>query len=152
MGQYGSGEGAQPFKTAADYDNWLKRASHFNIWADSAILYFRKGMASGYVLPKSLVLKMIPEMEAMVTIDPEKNLFYGPVRRLPSGFDSVLSSKLKNQYVALINEQIVPAYKKLGDFLKEGIFAKGKVKFRNQCPARQCNALQLFGQATDDYK
>src|SRR5262245_7110825 len=53
----GSGTGSQPFKTVADYNNWLNRASNFPAWADSAIVYFKKGIAEGYVLPKALVVK-----------------------------------------------------------------------------------------------
>ena len=74
MGQLGSGEGNQPFKTAKDYDDWLKRITAFGNWADSAIVYFNKGMASGYVLPKTLVTKIIPQMDAMVTTDATKSI------------------------------------------------------------------------------
>src|SRR5215475_862059 len=70
LGQFGSGTVVQPFKTVADYDNWLKRAGQFPIWVDSAIIYFRKGIKEGVVLPKALVVKMIPQMEAFVTSDP----------------------------------------------------------------------------------
>src|SRR5262249_47716018 len=52
LGQMGSGSGFQPFKTVQDYDNWIKRASAFSIWVDSAIIYFKKGIAAHYVLPK----------------------------------------------------------------------------------------------------
>ena len=43
MGQMGSGTGNQPFKTVKDYDDWLQRATAFSAWADSAIVYFKKG-------------------------------------------------------------------------------------------------------------
>ena len=67
MGQLGSGEGVQPFKTEKDYNDWLGRIKQFSIWADSAISQFRKGIKANYVLPKTLVVKMIPQMEAMTT-------------------------------------------------------------------------------------
>ncbi|MCW3107737.1 MAG: hypothetical protein JWQ09_2243, partial [Segetibacter sp.] len=62
LGQYGSGSGNQPFKTVKDYDDWLSRASKFSVWADSSIVYFKKGIAANYVLPGALVVKMVPEM------------------------------------------------------------------------------------------
>lgn len=34
LGQMGGGTGNQPFKTVADYDNWLQRATAFSAWAD----------------------------------------------------------------------------------------------------------------------
>ncbi|NJN34879.1 MAG: DUF885 domain-containing protein [Saprospiraceae bacterium] len=47
LGQMGSGEGAQPFKTVSDYDNWLKRMSYFPAWCDTAIANMQRGMKKG---------------------------------------------------------------------------------------------------------
>ncbi|HEV8286324.1 MAG TPA: DUF885 domain-containing protein [Chitinophagaceae bacterium] len=118
IGQFGSGTVIQPFKTVKDYENWLKRASRFSAWADSAIVYFRKGMAEGIVLPKTLVIKMIPQMEAFVTTDPTKSVFYGPITNMPASFDSVDKERLTAAYIKLINERLMPSYQKLADFLK----------------------------------
>ena len=79
LGKMGSGWGIQPFRTAEDYRNWIKRASQFQPWTDSAIVYFRKGLQNGYILPRCLVEKMIPEMQKMVTSDITKSIFYTPV-------------------------------------------------------------------------
>ncbi len=124
MGQFGSGDGAQPFKTMKDYEDWIKRATAFSVWADSAIVYFKKGIDSNIVLPHSLVVKMIPQMEDMVTTDPEKSLFYGPIKNIPSSIDSLGAVKIKEEYTKLINEQIVPSYKKLAEFLKNEYLPK----------------------------
>src|SRR6476620_3177545 len=77
MGQLGSGDGNQPFKTVQDYRNWLKRATVFGVWADTAIADFRKGMAAGIVLPKTLLVKIIPQLADMASTDTLKNVFYG---------------------------------------------------------------------------
>lgn len=126
MGQFGSGEGAQPFKTLKDYEDWAKRATAFSAWADSSIIYFRKGIAENYVLPHSLVVKMIPQMEAMATFDLEKSIFYGPVRKIPSGIDSANAKKIKEAYTRLIAEQIAPSYKKLADFFRNEYLPKAR--------------------------
>ena len=118
IAQFGSGTVVQPFKTVKDYDNWLRRAAAFSMWADSAIVYFRKGMAEGIVLPKALVIKMIPQMESFVTNDPAKSVFYGPITNLPASFDSADKRRLTDAYVKLINEKLVPSYQRLADFLK----------------------------------
>ncbi len=126
MGQMGSGDGVQPFKTVQDYDNWLKRAGAFSAWADSAIVYFRKGITSGYVLPKALVVKMIPQMEAMVTDSASKSLFYGPINKLPPAFSEADKKRLTDAFTTSIQTQLVPAYKKLGDFLKNEYLPKAR--------------------------
>ncbi len=118
MGQLGSGTGNQPFKTVKDYDDWLSRASRFSIWTDSSIAYFRKGIAANYVLPKALVEKMIPQMEAMQTTDATKSLYYGPVQKFPNGINDADKKRLTAAFSQMINQKLVPSYKKLGDFLK----------------------------------
>lgn len=65
----GLGKGIQPFKTVVDYKNWLKRIDGFTVWAGTAITNFDKGIASGIVLPRSLVIKMIPQMKAQTNPD-----------------------------------------------------------------------------------
>jgi uncharacterized protein (DUF885 family) len=126
LGQMGNGSGSQPFKTVQDYDNWIKRAGTFNVWADSAIVAFRKGIAANYVLPKALVVKMIPEMEAMQVSDATKSIFYGPIEKMPATFSDADKQRLTAAYIQLINEQIIPGYKKLGDFLMNEYLPKAR--------------------------
>ncbi|HEY6978564.1 MAG TPA: DUF885 domain-containing protein [Chitinophagaceae bacterium] len=126
LGQMGSGTGVQPFKTVKDYENWIKRATAFSAWADSAIIYFRKGIAANYVLPKTLVVKMVPQMEAMEVNDATKSIFYGPVSIMPKDFSDDDKKRLTDAYTKLINEQIIPAYKKLGNFLKNEYLPKAR--------------------------
>ncbi|MBN9298716.1 MAG: DUF885 domain-containing protein [Filimonas sp.] len=127
MGQLGSGDGFQPFKTVRDYDNWLKRMYGFKAWADSAIVYFNKGIAANYVLPKTLVVKMIPQMTAMVTDTASKSLFYGPVTKFPAGFSEADKKRLTDEYTKAIQTAIVPAYKELGDYFSNTYLAKARV-------------------------
>jgi uncharacterized protein (DUF885 family) len=118
FGQLGSGTGAQPFKTVKDYDNWLKRVSAFSLWADTAIGNFKKGIQAGIVFPHSIVVKMYPQMYSMIVTDPEKSLFYGPINKLPANFSATDKKRLTTAYNKAILTEIVPTYKKLGDFLK----------------------------------
>ncbi|MEN9684848.1 MAG: hypothetical protein RLZZ28_634 [Bacteroidota bacterium] len=119
FGQLGSGSVIQPFKTVTDYDNWLKRVAVFPAYVDSVITYFKKGIAAKYVLPKAAVLKMIPQMEAMVVTDPAKSLFYGPVTVMPADFSEADKKRLTEAYILAINTQITPSFKKLFDFLSD---------------------------------
>jgi uncharacterized protein (DUF885 family) len=118
MGQLGSGTSAQPFKTVKDYNDWLKRASAFSIWADTAISNFNKGIKAGVVLPKALVVKVIPELEGLAVADPTKSLFYGPITNLPKDFSDADKKQLTEAYKKAITNTITPTYKKLADYLK----------------------------------
>jgi uncharacterized protein (DUF885 family) len=118
LGQMGGGTGNQPFKTPADYDNWLQRAAAFSSWTDSAIVYFKKGIALNYILPKAAVVKMVPQMQAMVTDSAIKSLFYEPIKLIPANFSETDKKRITVAYINLIKQQIVPSYKKLALFLQ----------------------------------
>ncbi|UYZ63441.1 DUF885 domain-containing protein [Hymenobacter weizhouensis] len=126
LGQYGSGEGIQPFKTVQDYDNWLGRVKGFTVWTDTAIGNFRQGLRAGVVLPRALVQKMIPQLRAMETPDPTKNLFYGPINRLPEGVSAADKQRLAQAYQQAIRQELMPSYKKLADFLETEYLPKAR--------------------------
>ena len=117
MGQYAGGTSAQPFKTEKDYINFLKRMDIYSVWIDSAIVYMKKGIEKGVVLPKALTLKIIPQFAEMPTPNIEDNLFYSAVKLMPTTFSEDVKKDLAEKYTDEINEKLVPQYKKMADFL-----------------------------------
>jgi uncharacterized protein (DUF885 family) len=126
LGQMGSGSGIQPFVTVEDYDNWIKRAAAFGPWADSAILYFRKGLQNGYILPRCLVEKIIPQMQNMAMPDITKNTFYSPVKNIPASMDSGNKARVSANLSKVISDVLIPSYKKLADFLQNEYLPKSR--------------------------
>ncbi|AMJ68216.1 hypothetical protein AXW84_15190 [Hymenobacter sp. PAMC 26628] len=122
----GAGTGAQPFKTVPDYDHWLGRVHGFPGWADSAIANFRQGVKAGVVLPKALVEKIIPQLEALVVADPTKSLFYGPITTLPASFSEADKARLTTAYQQAIRTELTPTYQKLAQFLKTEYLPKAR--------------------------
>ncbi len=124
----GSGQGSQPFKTEKDYDDWMKRVEKFPEWMDTAIDNFREGMTNNYVLPKSLVAKMIPQMKAeeIVTGDYEKNIFFGPIKNFPKNFSSAQKEKYTTLYKDMIVKKIIPTYTKMANFLETEYLPKAR--------------------------
>ena len=118
MGVFGSNNGSQPFKTVKDYENWLKRISSFNVWVDTAIGNFNKGIIAGIVLPRALVIKTIPQLENLAQDDTSKSIFFNPIRNFPKGFTSMEKSELSLAYYQSITKGLIPAYKKLIMYLK----------------------------------
>lgn len=118
MGQFAGGTSAQPFKTEKDYDNFLKRMDKYAVWIDSAMVYMKKGMANGVVLPKTLTEKLIPQFEGMPTPKIEDNLFYSSIKLMPATFSEETKKDLTTKYTAIINKKLIPQYKKMTAFLK----------------------------------
>ena len=118
LGQFASGSSAQPFKTEKDYKNFLKRMDLFSVWMDSAMVYMKKGIDKGIVLPKALTVKVIPQFESMVTPNVEDNLFYSAVKSFPKGITPDQQDALKKEYAATIKEKLEPQFQKMTAFLK----------------------------------
>lgn len=126
MGQYGSGESAQPFKTVKDYNNWLQRIDGYTIWCDSAVENFRQGMATNYVLPKTLVVKMIDICNGLVSEDVTKSIFYGPIKNLPAAFSTADKDSITATYKGAIKDKLNVAHSKLSAFLKDEYLPKAR--------------------------
>ena len=118
MGQFAGGSSAQPFKTEKDYSNFLKRMDLYSVWIDSAMVYMKKGIAKKAVLPRSLTVKMIPQFDEMATPNIEDNLFYSAIKIMPDSFSDETKKELTIKYSAMINNKLIPQYKKMATFLK----------------------------------
>ncbi len=125
---YGSGEGSQPFNTEKDYEDWLKRMEKFPEWMTAATENFREGMTNKIVLPRKLVLKMIPQMKAeeIITSDFDKNIFSGPVKKFPKNFTAEQKEKFTKLYKDAVTKNIIPAYTKMGEFLEKEYLIKSR--------------------------
>jgi len=126
MAQLGSGASNHPFKTVKDYDNFLGRMAGFQVWTDTAIANMRRGMAAGYVLPKALTQKVIPQFAALLVTDPQKSIFYDPIRNLPADITGTEKNRLTQAYSQAIQEKVVPSYRKLHDFMQNEYLPKSR--------------------------
>jgi uncharacterized protein (DUF885 family) len=124
--QLGSGNGMQPFKTVKDYDDFLKRLDGLVQWTDQAIVNMRLGMQRGYTLPKVLVEKTLPQLQAHVVAQPEDSLYWGPITNLPADFPAADRERLTAAYRAAIETKVVPTYRKLHDFMRDEYLPKAR--------------------------
>jgi len=120
VGQLGSGNSAQPFETVKDYNNWIKRIAAFSTWTDTTISNMKKGVAIGMVLPKALVLKMIPQMEDLAGKDTAKNILFQPLNKIPASISGAERERIKHALLQALTAQLLPVYQRLADYLKNG--------------------------------
>lgn len=118
IGQFASGSSIQPFKTVKDYEDWLSRLNSYVEWCDTAVVNMRKGIHEGYVIPKVLVQKTIPQFAAMDHGPVEEHLYYSPIKNLPAEFGEEDKTRLTNAYKAIIETKIIPAHKNIRTFLE----------------------------------
>ncbi|PWL38197.1 DUF885 domain-containing protein [Flagellimonas aquimarina] len=126
MGQLASGSSAQPFNTVEDYEKWMKRVDGYLEWMSSAEEKMREGMEKGHVLPKSLIKKVLPQLESLTTEDMDTHLFYQPIKNLPDSFTEEEKTALTDAYGSMVKDKVIPAYQKLHDFMKDEYAQMGR--------------------------
>jgi len=119
VAQLGSGASVQPFKTVGDYDNWLSRLEDYLTFLDTCIEKMEEGIAQKIVLPKTIVLKMMPQLQAFINTPVDAHLFTSPIRNFPEDLSDVSQVKIKKEYYDFVSNQLIPKYKTLDTFLKE---------------------------------
>ncbi|WP_296144306.1 DUF885 family protein [uncultured Flavobacterium sp.] len=125
IGQFASGSSAQPFKTVKDYENWLERLTAFNDWVISAEAKMKEGVSKGYVLPKALTLKVIPQLKDLAKED-KSHLFYAPLNNFPKDFSTEEKKNITENYTKLITEKLVPSLKNLYNYVSTDYLAKSR--------------------------
>ena len=127
IGQYASGSSAQPFKTVEDYKNWLRRVDGYLTWMNSAQQRMEEGIKAGNVLPKSLIVKVLPQLKAMTNTNIKEHLFYSPIKNFPDSFSDKDKQELTELYTNNIKNRIIPAYSKLYDFMSTKYLDAGRL-------------------------
>ena len=117
--QLGSGTSAQPFKTVDDYDDWHARASRLPVLFDTAIANMRIGMDEGVVQPTALMEKTLPQLDTIIKDDASETLFWMPIKNMPDAIPAAERERITAEYRALIEGQLMPAYRELRTFVSE---------------------------------
>ncbi len=113
----GSGSGLHPFKTVKDYDDFLSRVDDFVMYIDQAIENMKEGAVQGIVQPRVLMLKALPQLELLITDDPEDSGFFTPIRNLPQDFSEDDRARLTDAYNDAITNKIMPTLARLNTFI-----------------------------------
>lgn len=126
ISQMASGSSLQPFKTVKDYDNWLKRVDGFVVWCDTAVVNMRRGIKSGYVLPASLIRKVIPQLADLGHGPVKEHLFYTPARNFPKAFSAEDKARLEKEYATMVEAKIISTFRKMQVFMEKEYLPAGR--------------------------
>ncbi len=126
VAQLAGGTSVHPFNTLKDYEDWLARLEDYLDFLDTSILQMRDGLEQELVLPKALIQKMIPQIEAFTQGPVEDHLFYSPILNLPEDLDLEQQDTLKKAYASFIAKRLIPKYQELFQFLEEEYLPKGR--------------------------
>lgn len=117
--QMGSGAFIHPFKTAQDYRNFISRAHGFSAWVDTAIANMREGMRMGFVQPRILMERVLPQLEALTKDEAAGNILFDPLKQLPASLDAEAKAQLAAGYRESLRTIALPAYARLHAFIRD---------------------------------
>ncbi len=126
LAQLGSGQSLQPFRTTKDYDDWLQRLTLAVPMFDGMVANMRVGMSKGVVQPRPVVEKVLPQLAALITPDPEQSIFWGPIKAFPDAVPVADRARITAEMRALISNKLTPAYQRLHNFVRDSYLPKAR--------------------------
>ena len=89
----------------------------------------REGVKAGIVQPRVLMEKVLPQLKANITDDPEKSIFWGPITNMPKDFSAADRDRLTAAFRTLISTQLTPAYQRLRAYIADEYLPKTRDTF-----------------------
>jgi uncharacterized protein (DUF885 family) len=126
LAQMGTGQSIQPFKTTKDYDDWLKRLAKSPPIFDGTIANMRAGLKAGVTQPRAVMDKVLPQLTALAVTDPEKSLFWGPIKNFPDAVPAADRERITARLRELLSTRVLPAYGRLLAFVRDEYTPKAR--------------------------
>jgi uncharacterized protein (DUF885 family) len=126
LAQMGTGQSIQPFRNTKDYDDWLKRLTLAVPVFDGTIANMRDGLKAGVTQPRAVMEKVLPQLQSLAVSDPEKSLFWGPIKNFPDTVPAADRERITAQMRQLLATKVLPAYARLLAFVRDEYTPKAR--------------------------
>lgn len=107
----------QPFSSLKEYRSYLSRLNDMPRYFDEQIDNMKSGLARGFTPPQIVLEGRDQGLKAVTEAsDVQATPFWGPFKNMPDNIPAAEQKKLKTEAAAIIQDKVVPAYKKALDF------------------------------------
>jgi uncharacterized protein (DUF885 family) len=117
-----------PFSTAQDYENYLSRLRQISRVFDQVTANLRQGMRDRLMPPRYLLEKVAPEADDVAGRGGEDSPFFKPLKEFPSAVPTAEQKRLRDATLAVISDQIVPAYQRFATFMRNEYAPHGRTE------------------------
>lgn len=108
----------RPFRTLADYENWIKQMRDIPRYFSEQIGQMRAGLKRGFTPPRVTLEGRDASITAVSDARPEESLFYTPFQKM-TGVAPEKQIALRAEAVNVIRDTVQPAYRTLLKFMRE---------------------------------
>ena len=113
---------AQPMKTAQDAENYLVRLKTLPAYFAEREANLREGLAEGRVAARMPVVRLIDQLDGLISTPAEKSPFAQAADRLPPD----LKARYGPRILEAVSTHVVPSYAEYRRFLKEEYLPKAR--------------------------
>ncbi len=113
-----------PVDTAAQARQILARMAAFPRRVAQELVLLREGMALGWVPPKTVLERVLPQLDEQLDIALDKSPFFEPFTRLASDIPAAEQQALRQQARLAIEAQVLPALRRLRRFVADEYLPK----------------------------
>ena len=126
---YASMQHTMPFKTARDYENYIARLHKLPHLFDQIAEDMRLGIKDQLVQPQYLLEKIVAQAQGIGEKQGEASPFAKPLTKMPAEIAPQDQARIRSALLAVINNEVNPAYLKLARFVKDESVPKGRTEF-----------------------
>ena len=117
-----------PFNTTKEYDDYLTRLKAVPKALDQVIGVAKQGMADKMMPPKYLLEKVVLQIASIGKPAGMDSVFAEPLKHFPKNVSAADQQRLKKSILAAIDQDVRPAYSKLGKFVAADYAPHGRTE------------------------
>jgi len=115
-----------PFDNTKEYDDYLARLKAVPALFDQVTTVAQQGQKDGMMPPKYLLEKVATQIDSIAKPAGMDSVFAEPLKHFPKSVSAADQKRLHDAIIAAIDQQVRPAYQKLGTFVKNDYAPHGR--------------------------
>ena len=115
-----------PFDNTKEYDDYLARLKAVPTLFDQVTGVAQQGLKDGMMPPKYLLEKVVTQIDSIGKSAGMDSVFAEPLKHFPKSVSAADQKRLHDAILAAIDQQVRPAYQKLGTFVKNDYAPHGR--------------------------
>ena len=114
------------FTTVKDYDDWIARLHAIPKAFDQVTTNMSIGVEDKRVPPKYLLEKTLVQVQQLANQKPEDSPLAEPLKHFPASISADDQARIKEEMLAAISKQVLPAYTRFAHFLQVSYIPAGR--------------------------
>ncbi|MCG9516595.1 DUF885 domain-containing protein [Acinetobacter pittii] len=115
-----------PFNNAKQYQDYIARLKQIPLILDQGIQLAKQGQKDGLMPPKYLIEKVAKQIDSIATPAGKDSVFASPLKQFPKNISKTEQERLSREILQAIDQNVRPAYQKLGTFIKKDYLPYGR--------------------------